>query len=231
MNLISIYPKSDAIVWLKYCWYSMKFYPINQSIQKVMNLSILEDETWMLTYLIDSVTYCIVCTLLTCKYYKYVCKYKWEGGKGTVKPVLTNTCVICFPVLTEIDFHSPLTIFYVFLHCVIQHPVCFDTRFLSPVTCLIRHKISLPSDLSLSTQDFSPQWPVYFDTRFLSPVHVRLDMFHCNSYFSSLHQSGGLFRPEYCGLGSKFLRVSTEELLLWYRNHGWEEPVPVWEVQ
>ena len=37
--------------------------------------------------------------------YNYTC---------TVKHVLSDPCVICFPVLSDLDFHALLTIFYVF---------------------------------------------------------------------------------------------------------------------
>ena len=40
------------------------------------------------------------------------------GGGGsklnTVKPVLSDTCMIRFPVLSDIDLHTLLTILYVF---------------------------------------------------------------------------------------------------------------------
>ena len=49
----------------------------------------------------------------------------------TVKPSYPLICVICFTVLYDINFHSPLTFIYVFLHCVIQHPVFSDSKSLS----------------------------------------------------------------------------------------------------
>ena len=46
----------------------------------------------------------------------------------TVKPDLSDTCAIHFPVLSDIDFHALLTIFLCVLHC----------KFLSFCTCQIR---------------------------------------------------------------------------------------------
>ena len=42
-----------------------------------------------------------------------------------------KTCVIPFTVLSYVNFHGLLTIFYLFTLCVIQHPVYINAKYLS----------------------------------------------------------------------------------------------------
>ena len=49
----------------------------------------------------------------------------------TVKPVQSDTCVICFNVVSDVDFHSHFTFSMICALC-------------NPTPCLFWHKISLP---------------------------------------------------------------------------------------
>ena len=54
-----------------------------------------------------------------------------DENQYTVKPLYSDDCVIRFIVLSDINFRALWTIFSDFLHCIIQHPVYSDTKFLS----------------------------------------------------------------------------------------------------
>ena len=68
-------------------------------------------------------------------------KYMPQTYTCKVKPVWSHSCVIRFTVLTNTDFHTLLTVFYVvfFLHYVIRHP------FYPGTTCLCQGKLHLIS--------------------------------------------------------------------------------------
>ena len=59
---------------------------------------------------------------------------KWRktwlfSQSDAVKPVYSDTWVIHFPVLSDIDFYTLSDHFLCVLHCVLRHPIYSDTKF------------------------------------------------------------------------------------------------------
>ena len=89
----------------------------------------------------------------------------------TVKHVLSDPCVICFPVLSDVDFPALLTIFYVF-YTWLSDTLSIPTQNISPCACLIK-LVSLYMQITLKICLAIPFWKIsyYFIWFFFSMLH------------------------------------------------------------